>query len=494
MIELAKNNSASKKDGVFYTNYLLAEFMIEKMNIDYKSSFRLLEPAVGEGHILLNIVQRILDFNSEKDDSFIKEKMQESIVGFDKRKEAIEICKKSLNELIKDNRGKDLKIEWNIFELDILEYQNKKIVGDFDYVICNPPYISKRNLSKEKRIILEKKSNYCNKYSYDLYYYFIESSLEYWNGFGKMVFVTPNSYLRARSANSLRKDIFRKRQVEEIFDFDHNKLFSDALTYSAVTVFSSNNTNLRLIKMDDKFKELESKRIEYNRIDRLPEYQIYQINYIEDKIEGIPLKEIAYISNGLATLADSVFFLKKSETTKDVFLDKDNNEINIEHKILRKTVRASNLDETYYLIFPYTQNKEKGVLEVMKLSENYFPLTYQYLTNNLKPQYKEKYGLGFGRTQGLKHYLEEKIIVPKVATPNTKFRSGEFGYIRAGLYIVMNEGYSDITESVLEYLNSDDVNRYLNEVSKNYSAGYKSISSRDLKEILIPMNILRRNR
>ena len=57
----------------------------------------------------------------------------------------------------------------------------------------------------------------------------------------------------------------------------------------------------------------------------------------------------------------------------------------------------------------------------------------------------------------------------------------------SGLSIKLKKEYSDIDLNIiLEYLNSESVKKYLALISKNYSAGYKSISSTDLKKIKIP--------
>lgn len=61
------------------------------------------------------------------------------------------------------------------------------------------------------------------------------------------------------------------------------------------------------------------------------------------------------------------------------------------------------------------------------------------------------------------------------------------GFLLSGLSIKLKNKYlgTDLNK-ILKYLNSDLVREYLTIASKNYAAGYKSISSNDLKKIKVP--------
>ena len=48
-----------KKNGIYYTNKLLAKNMIDYLDIDYTKEFTIIEPAVGEGHIFCLIVEEL---------------------------------------------------------------------------------------------------------------------------------------------------------------------------------------------------------------------------------------------------------------------------------------------------------------------------------------------------------------------------------------------------------------------------------------------------
>ncbi|EAF1400508.1 hypothetical protein A9M30_03805 [Listeria monocytogenes] len=70
---------------------------------------------------------------------------------------------------------------------------------------------------------------------------------------------------------------------------------------------------------------------------------------------------------------------------------------------------------------------------------------------------------------------------------NNAFKIVHEGFLLSGLSIDLKEGYRNIDlDKLLNYLNSEVVRAYLTVTSKNYAAGYKSISSTDLKKIKIP--------
>ncbi|EHU8539957.1 hypothetical protein KZR47_001561 [Enterococcus faecalis] len=65
------------------------------------------------------------------------------------------------------------------------------------------------------------------------------------------------------------------------------------------------------------------------------------------------------------------------------------------------------------------------------------------------------------------------------------------GFLLSGLSIKLkNEFLRTDLNQILDYLNSDVVRAYLTITSKNYAAGYKSISSTDLKKIKIPRDLI----
>src|SRR5690606_29680540 len=115
----------------------------------------------------------------------------------------------------------------------------------------NPPYVSRHNLNDDLAIWLKTNSEFCKKFNFDLYYYFIESALLSWNENGSIVLITPNSYLRAKSAKLIRQALVEKNILYKIYNFEDSLLFEDAQTYTAITVLRKNESGyFDLIKCD----------------------------------------------------------------------------------------------------------------------------------------------------------------------------------------------------------------------------------------------------
>lgn len=488
-----EENDFIKGNGIFYTGKKLAEKMISLLNINYKKEFTLIEPAVGEGHILSIIVEKFLIENTNKSEHQIASFLETNIVGFDIRDDAINKCIEKLNKIAKKYINRTIK--WNIKQFNALnrdELINE--FGTYDFVISNPPYVSRHNMDKNTINSLKEKSNFCSKYNFDLYYYFFEIGLDLWNKNGNVVYITPNSYIRAKSGEVMLKYLINNSLIHTIIDYEDEMLFEGAHTYSAITVLSENNKNLT---MKDSSGNVISK-VNYKVIANENKYKIYSHNFLSEFKEGyLDLGEITDIRNGLASLNDKVFIINENEIireTKDYLLIRKNNqEFHIETQGLKKVIRASSIHSRKYIIFPYVPvNKNKTTYVQQTELKYYFPNIYNYLNNHLSDAYREKYGIYFGRTQGFTCYEGQKIIIPKVASlENEPFKIVNKGFVLAGLSIKLKREYVATNMNlILEYLNSDEVRKYLNVISKNYAAGYKSISSTDLKKIKIPYSLI----
>ena len=484
--EVMEKQNFIKKNGIYYTNKSLAKIMIRSLDIDYTEEFTIIEPAIGEGHIFCLIVEEFLKNNQDKSRENIKKNLETRFSGFDIRDDAIKLCISRLDRLV-DKYYKSLSVNWDIYVLDALDfYQKFDKQKKFDYVISNPPYLSRKNMGKDMVKKLRKNSKFCNRFNFDIYYYFFELGLSLWNKKGKISYITPNNYLRARGAETLLQTMISNKYIEKIIDYGDLLNFEDATTYTAVTVISDKNTNLEIVSSN----HTKLKNFSYDELHNKEIYYLYDENFIYEGGDSVLLGEIADIKNGLATLQDSVFIIAEQEIVgrlEDKYLiEKKSKQFLIEKSILRKGVRVSNLDKNYYVIFPYDDRNQK----IISLCESY-PCIYDYLRNELSGDFQEKYGIYFGRTQGMLNYGAQKIIIPKVANlEEIPFKQIDSGFVLAGISIVFLKDLSQSSyNKILKYLNSKLVVNYLKRISKNYSSGYKNISTNDLKKIRIPVKL-----
>nr|WP_240940427.1 Eco57I restriction-modification methylase domain-containing protein [Enterococcus durans] len=471
----------------------MADKLVKLLKINYTEEFSLIEPAVGEGHILSLVIKNFFQKNKDKSEDEKIEFLEKNIAAFDIRKDAIKKCIEKLDELSKKYISK--KINWNIRQLDALDIiKMKENFSTYDYVISNPPYVSRHNMDEKTIKILKNKSDFCHKYNFDLYYYFFEIGIQLWNEKGKMVYITPNSYIKARSGETMIKYFIDNTLIETIIDYEDTLLFEGANTYTAITVLSADNKTL-CVKNGQ--KKLQT-NITYKNLIAEKNYKIYDHNFLKEAEDGyINLGDFTEIRNGLATLQDKIFIINEKEmideNEKNLLIKKNNEEFLIEKKGLKKAIRVSDINSKKYVIFPYNpKNIEKISYTPNKRLKEQYPNIYNYLSSQLTTKYQELYDVYFGRTQGFTSYYDKKIIIPKVASlDDNAFKMVGEGFILSGLSIKLKKEYEDIDlYRILEYLNTDKVRAYLNVMSKNYAAGYKSISSTDLKLVKIPMEIL----
>ena len=103
-----------KKNGIYYTNKLLAKNMIDYLDIDYTKEFTIIEPAVGEGHIFCLIVEEFLKKNQNKCREKIKKDLESNFSAFDIREDAIKLCISRLDRLVSKYYN-DLSVNWNVY-------------------------------------------------------------------------------------------------------------------------------------------------------------------------------------------------------------------------------------------------------------------------------------------------------------------------------------------------------------------------------------------
>lgn len=476
-----------KHNGIYYTNETLANVMIDNLEIDFSKNFTLLELAVGEGHILSLILKRFLSCNQDYDSKKVKQFLEHNIYAFDLREDAIGICIEKLNQILW-KYFPNLKVSWNVFQMDILEKEKllqKKL--KFDFIISNPPYVSRRNLSVQTANYLKTHSSFCQKYNFDLYYYFFEVALEFWNRTGNFVFITPNSYLKSRGAENLLRTLVNERLIEKIIDYQNQLNFEGATTFTAITKLSRDNNEVIVFDSDD----FIIKKVEYSTLLKNKSPYIFLEQFPTLNEEVIQLSELASVRNGIATLQDKVFVIKENEIVerddKKILFQKNNEYYWIESEIIKKLIRVSNIEKQNSVVFPYDSDYKK----ILELSEK-FPLAYKYLNETLSKEYKEKYDIYFGRTQGFLGYYRSKVVISKVADLNNlPFKLTGGGFVQSGLSLTFFEDYSNqVLTNIVAYLNSPTVLNYLSNISKNYAAGYRNISSTDLKNIKIPRRLL----
>jgi len=485
--------SEKKLKGIVYTPQWIVGLILD--NLDYKNDIyekKIIDPACGDGAFLREVLIRFIEDaqKAKKQNQAIKEKIENNIFGFDIDENAVKKCISMLDNIAQKYGLKNIK--WNILKTDSLDKSFVSSFFDsFDFVVGNPPYIRIQHLGSKRREKIQNEWQLCKKGSTDIFITFFELGYYLLNKTGKLGYITPNTYLKTKAGEGLRNFIKFHQILKILIDFEHNQLFDNATTYSLITIIDKNykKNTFSLFKGDKK---------NINYIDQIDIENLNKDNWILtsndilrklNKIEkrGLPLNEIAEIHVGITTLADDYYIFKDSIIAGD-FVEiqlKDGRTFQIEKEILRPIIKASVLknpdeDQNRFIIFPYKKIGDKHfIIEEKELKEKY-PYTYKYfkaikevLDNRDKGKPNPVAWYAFGRSQGLDTSFGKKILTSPInLKPNFIVWEREEYTFYAG-YCIKFDGDLKL---LAQYLNSKDMEFYINHISRNYQNNYKSFA------------------
>ena len=345
----------------------------------------------------------------------------------------------------------------NLYNEDFLDYTNK----DFDLIVGNPPYVRIHNLDNSMR---EKIKNYeFSTGNTDLYVIFFEKCIKILNESGRLIFITPNSYIKNTSQKTFRKYLCENKLIEKIIDFGSNKVFKNADTYTAITYLNKvNNKDFFIYEKSDMEKTNSLTNILFNTSD-----------WTLNKNTKNKLGNICKVQYGFATNADKIFI-------KDNFND-------LEKEILRDIVKGSKIDTTNVqkIIFPYKKKDEKYIPFTEQELKEKFPKAYKYLLEHkteLESRSLESNTswFEFARSQSIQSVDDEKLVIKHVLNENSEnvtYKIIPKGMcVYSGLYITATD-----LNSVKEVISTKDFCKYLKENGKDLSGGYKSFNTKLIK-------------
>ena len=485
--------SNEKLNGIVYTPKWIVDLILD--HIGYQNNIcskKIIDPACGDGAFLSEVVERFIsDAKRERmNKQNIKEILEKNIWGFDIDDKAIKRCIDVLDDVVSKHGLKNVK--WQILKTDSL---NKPFVGEyfnfFDFVVGNPPYIRIQHLGKERRTKIQNEWHLCKRGSTDIFIAFFELGFALLNKTGKLGYITPNTYLKTKAGDILRQFIKLNNSLKTLIDFGHNQLFDNATTYSVITILDRNHnkSTFSLFKGDventDYIDEVDIENLNGGNWILTSNNILKKINVIEKR--GVPLKSIAKIHVGITTLADDFYIFKDPEFNGKFakIKLKDGRSFEIEKNILKPIIKVSvlkdpNEEQNRYVIFPYQKVDNRHVIIPENKLKDKFPLTYKYflaVRESLDKRDKGKPNpvawYAFGRSQGLDTSFGKKILTSPInLKPNFMVWEKEDYTFYAG-YCIKFDG--DL-ELLAKHLNSEDMEFYINHISRNYQNNYKSFA------------------
>jgi type I restriction-modification system DNA methylase subunit len=379
--------------------------------------------------------------------------VEDYIYGYDIDSDAISICKECLIDLCIQHDGrKPLKV--NVEVSSALVLNNLK----FDFIVGNPPYVRIKNICESDRKIMN--SMKYTSGNTDFFLVFFEVAFNNLEKNGRIGFICPNSMWRNKSSVKLIDYMISSNIIEEVIDFDTNKVFKDVQTYVNIVILSlSKNKNNYTLSKVKSMKELEFTC--YEKIVTKSKYILSASDTDISRYESnkINLLKVIDMKTGLATLADKIFFSDGS---------------GIESGILKKCVKASTYkgNGESYIIFPYECKNGKYIPLSEEVIKTKYPNCYKYLCDNKEKLMKRDKGkidadkwFLYGRTQGLNSLWKKKILIPPLQKKPNLIIVGEETLLISGYCVMVKDKKYDLNV-VKKILESDVFSDYSSHVCK----------------------------
>jgi adenine-specific DNA-methyltransferase len=456
----------------------------------------ILEPSSGNGVFLTEIVGRYIDVCKSK-----KIKTNQIIEWLEKYIYAVELDKiefdksiANLNNLVQKRLSIDRQLNWKIYNKNTLDFF-KNHLNFFDFVVGNPPYIRIHNLDTKIRNILKQEFMF-SEGTIDIYLSFFEMGLKMLNKNGFLGYITPNSYLHNSSYNLFREYLKSQKTVKTLIDFKANKVFKGFSTYTAITIINKNYSENHF-----EYKEFVNDKIEFvnhinfeslnkndwsfsNRTD-----EDFLTNLEKDR--NCTIKDFFDVQYGFATLRDEIFISKIEQYSDELVYF---NGSLVEKSLLKTIIKGSRfkgkINENEQILFPYEfESKRYRPISIEKLQKE-FPNAYNYLLKNKEELEKRDLDKSavwyeFGRSQGVQSIHKEKIVLSTLVNGQIDFyKVSKDVMMYSGLFIIKNKEFSDWT-LIENTLKSDEFYKYIRLTGKDFSGGYKSVTSKQIKEFKV---------
>ena len=475
-----------KESGAVYTPQWIVDKILDETLPDITDPGReitMCDPSCGDGAFLTVFAMRVL--SSLPRHGAIH--TLKNISGFDINEEAVNRCRVNLDRVLSEKYPNE-RIVWDLRIMDVVSEEiPPHYKGRFNVVAGNPPYVRIQNMDR---------ANIVSRWSFlkgatDLYMAFFELGLDLLSSGGRLGYITSSSWMKSAAGDVMRDHLIRNHTILKIVSFGDRQLFDEVTTYTAISIIEKNGeTDDIPVEIQDGGDQVEGAVVFGD--ERNDTWWIARSREDEDKMRelldaGPPLGEIADISVGLQTLCDSVFILSK--TRADV--------MGLEGSILRDIVKASVMKqgrdtEERVIVFPYN---DQGELLPEEWILNEAPNAYRWLSENKGKLLSRDKGevdpdkwYAFGRHVSIVSGFGEKILTSgmnpkpnfqKCPVPTATFYSG---------YSVKPKPSSPITtDALLEILNSDDMDFFIRNTSRQYQHGWYSYAKSFIERFPVPI-------
>lgn len=444
----------------------------------------ILENSCGKGMFLVEILRRYIQDchvqgRSEKE---LRAGIQRDIHGFEKDRRLHKECIDRLNTVAAEYGLTG--IHWNIKRRNALPKMKR---GWYQYVVGNPPYLAYPDQDDETRVYLRTHFDSCAQGKPDIYYAFIEASLNALAPDGKLAYLVPGNFMKNLYAEHLRRLLIPN--LYQILNYSHQPLFEGYLTSSVILLCDRTRKN-PVVQYEDVHY---ANKLQMPKAEMRGKWIFQRHDYSAE--DTVCFSSMFCAHAPVATQLNEAYLLKDWQyiDNKIILCDK----FRIEATVVRDAAGPNALqrNQAEKILFPYSYD-EAGVL--VRYSEEefskYFPGAEAYLKQfsvRLNARHKDKKAKWFeyGRSQLLAHLQQEKLNLSTLITGLPRIYSLDAETVPyAGICVVAREeGTLAQARKVLE---SPQFMEYVKKVGVCASGESYRISPRDINSFHFPRSLL----
>ena len=231
--------SDEKAGGATYTPKILADFVAEQIvkllgSLQRKEPLRILDPAVGDGELLLSLLNQLKQCGSENIE----------VHGFETNKSALDVATRRIRKWF-PTIPIDFKDENFLrFVLDRFGVNDngglfqETVPESYDLIIANPPYVRTQIMGARQTRMLAEQFGLSGRV--DLYYAFIIGMARVLKPKGIAGVIVSNRFMTTKSGGSVRRALVEQFNLRHVWDLGDTKLF-DAAVLPAVLLMEGLN-------------------------------------------------------------------------------------------------------------------------------------------------------------------------------------------------------------------------------------------------------------
>ena len=381
------------------------------------------------------------------------------------------------------------------------------LAGTFGAVVANPPYVRFQRLPRELRARYARDWPSMRRGNVNLYFAFFELAGWLRSPEGLVAVITPNSFVRAASAQALRRWMTETAFPTRVIDFGATRVFAGAMTYVAVTVADpAASGTLDYAECADPSALADPAALSFSRVpladlDERPWNLVapHRRRVAAALSVGTPLAELAVIRYGIATLRDGVYLLDAEGRTRTGVL--------VESAATAPVVKVAGLATqadldacTTRIIFPYRYDDTGRAVAWTEEELARYPATRDYLESQRAELARRDHGrkqyaawFAYGRTQGLARVTTPRLLSPLyAAAPRFLLETTPGRLVVNGVTVTPRPGAPLDALALAAILNSPVLRYHVERVGAPITGGFYGYQKAALEGFRIPDAVVAR--